>query len=191
MEQSRLWRVYTNCQELSSGRRYTSLESALPSSTTLMLMRDTKVCVASFKACLVARGQFQNGFAEFAELYAQIVLIELMSTLLSVARSYKWDIPQVDVKDNFLHAPLWSRPHLRSTSKHPGYQLRERVVRAPDQVFIWHKRTLKTMISVFLRTVDDIWLGHTVVCSYHLGRVCLCQRPPPSHPGFKGNHSCD
>lgn len=58
---------------------------SVPSGIILKLKRNAKGRSARCKACLVARGSFQNDFIDRAELYTPVASIELVRTLVCVA----------------------------------------------------------------------------------------------------------
>ena len=78
----------------------------LPTGIILRVKRDEMGNISRFKARLVVRGNFQNEFEDYAELYAPVASIELVRLIITIAIRSGLVINQLDVKGAFLHALL-------------------------------------------------------------------------------------
>lgn len=76
----------------------------LPTGVILRPKRDAAGRPARFKARLVARGNLQEDAVDYPELYSPVACIELVRTMLAIARAKGWEVDHVDVKGAFLHA---------------------------------------------------------------------------------------
>ena len=78
----------------------------LPSMVILKLKRDENGKPARFKGRVVALGNHQTGFDVLSDLYAPVICIELVRTLLIVAQAKGWSTRHIDFKGAFLNAKL-------------------------------------------------------------------------------------
>lgn len=132
----------------------------LPSGVILRVKRDENGDVSRFKARVVVRGNFQNEFDDYAELYAPVACIELVRVIVTVAVHYGYSINHLDVKGAFLHALLPESDDIwvRLTKIDDIRQINGQVVKLKKSLYglrqapkLWYKHLATTLKKIGFR----------------------------------------
>lgn len=96
----------------------------------LKLKRDEHGRAARLKATFVALGNQQCGTVILMKLYAPVIFIYLVQSLLSVAKLKCWSIKYVDLKEAFLNLQRDSKDEIGiKVPNIPGTELVEQTVK--------------------------------------------------------------
>jgi hypothetical protein len=82
-------------------------------------IRNADGSVERYKARLVAKGFHQKPRIDYEETYSPVIKPTAVCTILSLAMSSSWSIPQIDIQNAFLHGTLFEVVFM---TQPPGYQ---------------------------------------------------------------------
>jgi hypothetical protein len=124
----------------------------------------------------VAKGFHQQSGIDFAEIYSPVVKPITIRTILAIAVSSGWAIPQVDVSNAFLHGLLQETVYMAQSPgfQHPTYstavcKLHKAIYGLKQASRAWFSRLSARLLELkFHSSKSDsslfIYIGHYYLC---------------------------